>query len=307
MNGIEITHLQAFVALADHQHFGHAAEELGLAQPGLSKRIALLEARLGAELFHRNKSASGVKLTRAGMMLYRTAPELLERIQLALEQARLAAQGKAGLVRLGYSSLSMATVLPSALANLRAAFPQIVIQLNEGNSRELNEGLKGDVLDLAFPLNASRDHGDQDQFIVCRLLHESPIGIVLPTGHRLAGTATVAIEELENESFILFPRRLNPVVYDNILEACMKAGFHPNIVAERSPREAAIAEVAAGNGVTFLTSALSRLVTEGTTHRELSGEFVPSIRVYAIWKSTQSPLIVSWLKAMFPNLAFPAN
>jgi DNA-binding transcriptional LysR family regulator len=86
----------------------------------------------------------------------------------------------------------------------------------------------------------------------------------------------------------------------------MKAGFHPNIIAERSPREAAIAEVAAGNGITFLTGALKHLVIEGTTHRDLRGECVPSIQVFAAWRTERSPLTVPWLNVMFPGLSFPA-
>jgi len=43
MDGVEINHLRAFVALADHRHFGQAAADMGMSQPTLSKRIAALE------------------------------------------------------------------------------------------------------------------------------------------------------------------------------------------------------------------------------------------------------------------------
>ncbi len=307
MEGIEIVHLRAFVALADHRHFGKAATELGIAQPGLSKRIAAFEERLGVQLFERKASGKSLRLTRAGDMLYRTAPGVLERFEDAIEQCKRAATGKAGLLRLGYSSLAMATVLPSALANQRAAFPELSIQLHEGNSEALCNGLLGDRHDLAFPLQAGTSEEDLSE-LSHRVVHRSPVGIVLPRDHNLANSdSPVPIHRLANEPLILFPRRMNPILYDDTLAACLRAGFHPNIVGERSPREAAIAEVAAGNGITFLTGALKHLVIEGTTHRELCGESVPSIQVFASWMTDKSPLIIPWLQAMFPDLDFPAS
>jgi DNA-binding transcriptional LysR family regulator len=308
MNGVEFIHLQAFVALADHRHFGQAATELGVTQPGLSKRIAALEERLGVQLFERKTAGSPARLTRAGEMLYRTAPAVIERFEEAVEQTKRAAAGKAGLLRLGYSSLAMATVLPAALANLRGQFPELSIQLNEGNSRELNEGLSSERFDLAFPLQHADVGGGPGRELSHQLVQESPIGIVLPRGHRLEDNSPVALEELKEEPIILFPRRLNPTLYDDILAACLEAGFHPNIVDERSPREAAIGEVAAGNGITFLTAALKHLVIEGTVHRELvSRGTVPSISLFAVWKTSQAPLTASWLQAMFPGIRFPAS
>jgi len=307
MEGIEIVHLRAFVALADHRHFGKAATELGIAQPGLSKRIAALEERLGVQLFERKASGKSLRLTRAGNMLYRTAPAAIECFEDAIEQSKRAAAGKAGLLRLGYSSLAMVTVLPAALANQRVAFPELSIQLHEGNSRNLCKGLLSDRYDLAFPLRAGVGDSDLSE-LSHQLVHKSSVGIVLPQGHELANQeVAVPISQLVDEPIILFPRRMNPVLYDDILAACLRAGFHPNIVGERSPREAAIADVAAGNGITFLTGALKHLAIEGTTHRELCGESVPWVQVFASWMTEKSPLIIPWLQAMFPDLDFSAS
>lgn len=70
-----IRHARFFVAVAEHLHFGNAAQELGMAQPPLSQGIQRLERHLGTRLFDRD--ARRVALTRAGADLLPGARDLL--------------------------------------------------------------------------------------------------------------------------------------------------------------------------------------------------------------------------------------
>ncbi|MEV8098142.1 LysR family transcriptional regulator [Kitasatospora sp. NPDC085879] len=61
---LDLAQVRAFVAAAEHLHFGRAAQSLALTQQGLSKRVARLEATLGTRLFDR--TPAHVRLTPAG-------------------------------------------------------------------------------------------------------------------------------------------------------------------------------------------------------------------------------------------------
>ena len=64
---MNLAELAAFVAVVEHGGFSQAAEQLHLSQPAISKRIALLEARLETRLFDR--IGRQVLLTEAGRVL----------------------------------------------------------------------------------------------------------------------------------------------------------------------------------------------------------------------------------------------
>ena len=64
---LDIASLRAFVATADEQHFGRAAERLVISQQALSKRIQRLEQLLGVSLFDRTNRR--VELTETGRRL----------------------------------------------------------------------------------------------------------------------------------------------------------------------------------------------------------------------------------------------
>ena len=71
----DLNELRAFCVAADLGTLGRAAVRLHVSQPSLSKRVAALEAKVGARLFER--SPRGVSLTPAGRRLYRDARALV--------------------------------------------------------------------------------------------------------------------------------------------------------------------------------------------------------------------------------------
>src|ERR1700722_19285225 len=97
---MELRHLRYFVAVAEAEHFGRAAEHLHVSQSPLSRQIAQLEEEIGAELFI--PSGRGIKLSAAGRVFLDGARATLARAVLAIEDARAAGQGRIGKIVIGF-------------------------------------------------------------------------------------------------------------------------------------------------------------------------------------------------------------
>src|ERR1700757_3856113 len=97
---MELRRLRYFVIAAEEQNFHRAAERLHVAQPALSKQIALLEAELGCSLFVRAKGR--VQLSEVGRLYAEDARRILVDVALATERVRQAATGQIGTLRVGF-------------------------------------------------------------------------------------------------------------------------------------------------------------------------------------------------------------
>src|SRR6202522_1691140 len=93
---LDLRKLRYFAAVAEHEHFGRAAEQLYIAQPVLSRQIRSLEQDLGCALLER--TTRSVRLTPAGRQLQHEAADLLVEAADAARRVHQAARGGACLV-----------------------------------------------------------------------------------------------------------------------------------------------------------------------------------------------------------------
>lgn len=138
--------------------FRAAADDLGLAQSAISRRIRDLEGRLGQTLFARE--GRGVRLTAAGRLFLDETERLLsQRDRIAAEMA--GAAGLAGTVRLGVAETMTHTILPALLTRLRDAWPRLRFEMTVDLSRQMAEGLRTDQLDVAIMMRDNLPPGAQ--------------------------------------------------------------------------------------------------------------------------------------------------
>lgn len=277
----DLRHLVYFLEVARQLHFRRAAEALAVAQPALSRQIAHLEKALGAQLFVRSRRR--VELTPAGRAFAERIEPVLRSLSAAGRELRALTEGETGHVRVAFTGLAMATVLPGILREFNQKYPGIRVELNESPTSAQRVALQAGELGCGFFHPDAPTPG-----LKTRLLLRERNGILLPAGHPLAGHPALKLRDLTSTPFVLFPRSHNPGFYDRILSACARAGLTPRIAEEVWPRANGIGLVRAGIGATFITPSEARNVPADVVFRPLVGH-APESRLVLGWRGVPQP------------------
>ncbi len=235
-------------AVASTGSFSAAGRELGCTQPAVSQQMKALESSVGTPLLVR--TGREMRLTQAGEALVRHAAGIIAGLTAAEEEVAAIAGLRAGRVRLVSFPSGSSTLVPTALAALRAAHPGTRVSLEEAeppNSVELLREGDCDVA-LAFRYEGAAGAEEWDDLVVRPLLTDRLVALV-PDGHRLARTeGSVAIGELARESWIAGCPRCR----GQLVEVCEGAGFSPRIDFATDDYPAVVGLVGAGLGVAVL-------------------------------------------------------
>ena len=288
---MELRQLRYFIAVAEELHFTRAAARLHIGQPPLSHAIQMLEADLGARLLERNKR--WVRLTEAGRLFLADARRILTLAEQARDTARRADRGEMGELRIGFTySTPLTPLFAAAINRYRQEYPQVTLILQELATLRQLEGLEQRSIDLGFirppelPIPPS---------IHTNALREDPLVVVLPSGHPLAAKAVLAIAELANESFVMYPQGAGTGIYPQIFRLCREAGFAPRITQTANESSTIIGLVAAGSGITLLPSSFERISLEGVTYRPISDKGAITMLYLARREDETSPMVKAFV------------
>jgi DNA-binding transcriptional LysR family regulator len=277
----ELRHLVYFREVARRLHFRKAAEALAIAQPALSRQIAQLEAALGVRLF--NRSSRRVELTAAGAALVERIKPVLSALARVPADMKAVAEGQVGRLRVAFTGLAMATVLPDILRGFHRQFPGIRLELNESPTSAQIAALQAGEIDCGFY------HPDaQTPGISTTLLLREKNGVLLPADHPLKDRRSLKLRDLGGTPFVLFPRTFNPGFYDRVLAAFAEAGVTPQIAEEVWPRANGVGLVRAGVGATFVCPSEARNLPEKVVFRTLRGP-APESRLVVGWRTEPPP------------------
>jgi DNA-binding transcriptional LysR family regulator len=114
------------------------------------------------------------------------------------------------------------------------------------------------------------------------LLHESLV-LALPETHPLSAQTQVSLSSLADEFFILFPAKLGPLFYEQIIHSCEQAGFRPKVAQEAVQMQTIIGLVAAGLGIALVPASLQNFHRSGVIYRSLQ-EQIPNTELYLAWR-----------------------
>jgi DNA-binding transcriptional LysR family regulator len=238
--------LEYLVAAAHHGGAARAAQALHVSQPSISKAIAELEALWDERLFVR-LHARGLELTAAGTARVRQARAVLRQAESLLVPRAVALQGR---LRVGCLRTLGPRYLPDILSRLRAAHPEIEVQIIEGDIESLTRQLERGSLDVAllYDLGLARE-------VRLEAIADLRPYALLPWGHALARQPRLRLSELAREPLILIGL---PHSRDYFLSLFRAAGVTPHIAHESPSMEMVRTLVANGLGVSLLTTRPAR-------------------------------------------------
>ncbi len=187
--------LSAFSAVARHQSFSRAAEELGLTQPAVSMQVKQLEFQLDMELFEH--IGRGVTLTGAGREVQATARAVAQQLD-DLEAALNRLKGLGG-GSLRISAITTANYFaPRLLGEFHRRYPAVKVSLDVTNREAVLAQLADNEVDMAImgqpPSGKDLEFGP---------FMANPLVIVAPPGHQLAKTKKIPLRRMEGEVFLI--------------------------------------------------------------------------------------------------------
>jgi len=190
MTDLDLRLVRYFTAVAEHRHFGRAAEALHITQPSLSRQIRRLEQQLSACLLER--TPQGSRLTEAGEVFLPRAKALLRSAEQATALTRAAAEPSR--ITIGYST---AIIVTPAVRELRGRFPDAdvrTVYIEWADRRTALPELKVDALVTRLPFPTDGAH--------VTVLYDEPRVLVVPVDHRLAGKESVTLDDIAEEPLI---------------------------------------------------------------------------------------------------------
>lgn len=264
--GVELRHLEYFLAVADTRSFTAAAKRLHVVQSGVSATIKALERELDTELFVRN--AAGVVLSPAGEALRPHARATLDAARAAKDAVDAARGSVRGTVTVGTLTSVSVIDVPTVLAELHARHPEVVVHLRAASagSAGLAAQLRDGDLDVAFLVFTGPPPAD----LHTRLVASVPLLLVVPAEHPLARRTAVSLADLAGMSFVDGPPGYgNRAVVDNAFAA---AGVERTVAVEVADIGTAATCIRKGLGIGFLSwSILEGIDSSGLISVRIAG------------------------------------
>ncbi|HET7371366.1 MAG TPA: LysR substrate-binding domain-containing protein [Gammaproteobacteria bacterium] len=293
---MNIRDLQYLLALAEHRHFGRAAEASFASQPTLSTQIKKLEEELGVTLVERGSRQ--VLLTEAGKAVLARARDALADVDEIRRIATRMRDPEAQTVRLGIFPTLGPYLLPHVLPLVRQRFPKLELLLVEEKTEDILARLREGRLDAVIVALPVPDEGLKTAF-----LFEEPFVLAAPKDHELAERQSVVLEDLIGRNLLLLEE--GHCLRDQALAVCQLAGANERGGFRATSLETLRYMVAGGAGITLLPVLATQPPTAPVEGLRLVQfrDRAPSRRIAMLWRESATTAdLLAALAAMFKAL-----
>ena len=241
---MELRQLHYFMKVAQKEHVTQAAEELHVAQSAVSRQIHQLEQELGVDLFM--QKGRNLQLTPVGHLFCKRVETLMKDLDKAVAEVHEFLDPERGEIRIGFPHSLGIHLIPSVVAEFRKRYPNVRFRFKQGMYPSLIKDVISAEVDLAFisPFPEGHEQVEGDVLLTEELY------AILPQSHVLAEEESITLDQLKEDKFILFSKgySLRPIVW----QACLEAGFSPEIAFEGEETDTIRGLVGAGMGVSLL-------------------------------------------------------
>ncbi|TWD84219.1 LysR family transcriptional regulator [Kribbella amoyensis] len=275
---LSLQQLRGFVAVAEEQHFGRAAQRLNMTQPPLTRQVQGLERTLGVTLFDR--TGRGVRLNAAGEVFLEHCHRVLALLEVAPEATRRAAEGQTGTLRIAFTAIGAYAVLADFLAMVGRRTPAVSVELTELVSPDQFEALANLEIDVGLVRPPIPDGFES------LLVHSEDLVLAVPGDHPLAeGDGPVALADVTDD-YIGYSPEGSRYLHDICAAMIGMNRYAVSQLASQVPTMLAL--VRAGLGCALIPRSIMAMGVEGVRYRELDAADAHSVTLHACW-SPDSP------------------
>jgi DNA-binding transcriptional LysR family regulator len=265
---------------AEHGSFRRVARVLGVPQSTVSRRILILEHKIGFSLFERDYR--GVRVTKAGSEFLKQAAMGVSHFELAIRFASSTHRGERGEIKIGMLTALTAGPLHRIFRQFRQSHQGLKVRLREGTSQENLQRLTSGEVDIVFITGADSVPGYETA-----VLWSEGVFLALPETHQLSAQDELDWADARNETFVVSSGGSGPEVRDYLIQRLARLGFSPTIDIHDVGRDSLMNLVAMGYGLTVSSQSTLGIEWPGVMFKQM---FCPEgdLPVSAVWSPTNS-------------------
>jgi DNA-binding transcriptional LysR family regulator len=295
---VDLRHVECFLAVAEHLHFGKAAQALHLGQPTVSETVRRLEHELGGSLFER--STRRVALTPLGRAFEVDARAAYEGLRQAYGRAQALARAQAGEFTVGYAEDLGAMLVSRVVPALQARQPTTVLTFRAMSTLRQIELLAAGRLHAAICWTP-----ELDARFDSTVLERGRFVAVVPRAHPFVEQPEIPLAVVAREPLVAWPRATNPQLYDHFSRAMDHTGVPWHLVGTTTGVDNVAARVLSGLGIGVVFEGMARLrPIDGVRYIPI-GDGAPNCDRRLVWRHDEHhPALADFVRAvedLFPN------
>jgi DNA-binding transcriptional LysR family regulator len=299
---VELVDLKWALVASQHRSLRRAAETLNVRQSTLSRRLRDLEHRIGVSLFERTNG--GTRPTAAGMEFLVAARHILSETDLAISRLKTRSRGENGRLTIGvYASFSTGNMY-ATLSEHHRQFPDVEVQLVDGNHDQLLSGLTTKAVDVAL-MTACLSAWD-DRTLP---LWSERVVVALHEGHPLARRKAIHWCDLATQTILIPHGGPGPELERLLIAKLGERG--PRRVHQESGLDRLLSMVSVEHGLLLMLEGGTGVQCRGVTYHEVhEGDRPTRLDFIACWRrENENPTLAPFLELLrrrYPDLSAAA-